>query len=431
MRVGEQRYPERGAWGRPLEGVRVLAVEQMQALPYATQLMSHLGAEIVKIEHPVRGDTGRASNPFLVDEDGRRVGATFLRHNLSKKSVALDLKHQAGRELFLRLVPRFDIVAENFRAGSMRALGLGYENLSALHPGLVYVSLSGFGNLEPSPYAAWPAYAPVAEAMGGLYEPNRRGDEPPPVVVAGALGDNATALFGVIGTLAALRQRDRTGLGQHVDVAMYDSMIAMADMVPFLHSMGAPAHMASSGSTALVGAFRAKDGFFVVAVFREHMFEKLCRILGREEWLRDERLADRRGWAKHTEDLIRPALESWARDKTRLQACEALCAEGIVAGPSHTAADIEADPHVELRNMLIEVPRPDAQRPYRTIGNPVKMSRLAEGPVGSFPRLGQHTAQVLREELGLGADELARLRSEGVIHVPEDPPPGPPTQPSR
>jgi formyl-CoA transferase len=235
------------------------------------------------------------------------------------------------------------------------------------------------------------------------------------VVVAGALGDNATALFAVIGTLAALRHRDRTGLGQQVDVAMYDSMIAMTDMVPFLWSMGAPASMAGPGTTALVGAFAARDGHFVVAVFREHMFEKLCHTLGHPEWLEDPRFADRTGWARHTEDVIRPALEVWAADKTKLEAAAALCAAGIVAGPSNLAEDIANDPHVQARDMLIEVPRPDSERPYLTVGNPVKMSRLSEGPVTTFPRVGEHTDDVLGDVLELGAEELERLRSDGVI----------------
>src|SRR5262245_11710449 len=129
VRVGETKHPDRGKWGKPLAAVRVLAAEQMQALPYATQLLAHLGAEVVKVEPPERGETGRASTPFLVDEDGRRVGATYLCNNLSKRSVAIDLKHEAGRALFRRLVPHFDVVAENFRAGSMEALGLGYESI--------------------------------------------------------------------------------------------------------------------------------------------------------------------------------------------------------------------------------------------------------------------------------------------------------------
>jgi formyl-CoA transferase len=415
LRVGEVRHPERGRWGKPLGGVRVLAAEQMQALPYASQLLARLGAEVVKVEPPGRGETGRASNPFLVDEDGRKVGATFLRNNLDKRSVAIDLKHEAGRALFRRLVPHFDVVAENFRAGSMQALGLGYDALAALHPRLVYVSLSGFGNLEASPYARWPAFAPIAEAMGGLYEPTKKPGQPPPVVVAGALGDISTALFAVIGTLAALRHRDATGLGQYVDVAMYDAMIAMTDMVPFLWSMGAPASMAGPGSTALVGAFAARDGHFVIAVFREPMFEKLCRLLGRPEWITDPRFADRTGWARHTEDVIRPVLEAWAADKTKLEAAAALCSAGIVAGPSNLAEDIVADPHVVARDMLVEVPRPDAERPYLVVGNPVKMSRLAEGPGAPPPRLGQHTDEVLRSVLSLPDDEIAALRAEGAI----------------
>ena len=415
MRIDEILHPERGAWGRPLAGVRVLAAEQMQALPYATQLLAHLGADVVKIEHPVRGDSGRGAEPALVDEDGRRVGATYLRNNLSKRSVAIDLKRTEGRALFLRLAPHFDVVAENFKQGALARLGLGYADVAAAAPRAIYVSISGFGHLEQTPYADWPAYAPVAEAMGGLYEPSKRPGEPPPVVVAGALGDNASALFAVIGILAALRHRERTGLGQHVDVAMYDAMVAMTDMVPFLWSMGAPASMAAAGSTALVAAFAARDGHFVVSVFREHHFRRLAEIVGHPEWCTDPRLATRRGWAEHTEALVRPAVEAWARDKTKLEAARALCEAGVVAGPSNRAEDIRADPHVAARAMLIEVPRPDAPTPLLVVGNPVKLSRAPEGPVRRFPRLGEHTDEVLRQVLSLPDAELAALREAGVI----------------
>jgi crotonobetainyl-CoA:carnitine CoA-transferase CaiB-like acyl-CoA transferase len=415
MRVGELRHPERSGWGKPLDGVRILALEQMQALPFATQLMAHLGAEVVKVEHPERGDSGRASYPALTDEDGRRVGATYLRNNLSKRSIAIDLKRPGGRALIERLVPHFDVLAENFKAGTMERMGLGYEALARLHPGLVYVSISGFGNREASPYAGWPAYAPVAEAMAGLYEPGRKPGEPPPVVVAGALGDNASALFGVIGTLCALRQRERTGRGQHVDVAMLDAMIAISDMPPFLWSMGAPIAMAAAGATSICSAFRARDGYFVVAVFREHHFERLARLVGHPEWCDDERFATREGWARYTDSVVRPALEDWARDKSKLEASRALSERGIAAGPSNTPADLAADPHVAARDMLIEVPRPDAERPMLVVGNPVKLSAAAEGPVARFPRLGEHTDFVLRETLQLEDGELAALRSQGVI----------------
>jgi formyl-CoA transferase len=415
MRLGEVRDAARARWGKPLEGVRVLAAEQMQALPYATQLMAHLGAEVVKVEPPQRGESGRGAQPTLTDRDGRQVGATYLRNNLSKRSVAIDLKSDRGRELFLRLVPHFDVVAENFKPGVMERLGLGYDAISNAHPRAVYVSISGFGSRVPSPYASWPAYAPVAEAMGGLYEPNRAPGRPPPVVVAGALGDNAAALFAVIGVLSALRHREGTGLGQHVDVSMYDAMIAMADMVPQLWSLDAPAQWAAAGSTAIVAAFAARDGYFVVAVFREHHFRRLAELVGHPEWCDDERFATREGWAREIEGVIRPAVESWARDKTKLEAARALCEEGVAAGPSNVAEDIHADPHVEEHAMLIEVPRPDAERPMLVVGNPVKLSRVAEGPVRRFPSLGEHTDEVLREVLSLSRAEIAELRERGIL----------------
>ncbi|HKJ24388.1 MAG TPA: CoA transferase [Myxococcota bacterium] len=415
MRTGEVRDAERGRWGKPLAGVRVLAAEQMQALPYATQLLAHLGADVVKIEPPGRGESGRGARPTLVDADGRTVGATYLRNNLGKRSITLDLKSDEGRELFERLVPRFDVVAENFKRGTMERLGLGYARIAEIHPAAIYVSISGFGNLGDSPYAGWPAYAPPVEAMAGIYEPNRKPGKPPPVVVAGALGDNASALFTVIGILAALRHRERTGLGQYVDVSMFDATLAMADMVPQLWSMGAPPEWAAAGSTSIVAAFAARDGHFVAAVFREHHFERLASLVGHPEWVGDPRFATREGWAEQIEPTIRPAVETWARDKTKLEAARALCEIGVAAGPSNRAEDIARDPHVALRNMLVEVPRADADAPMLVVGNPVKLSRATDGPISPFPGLGQHTDAVLGEELGLDAAALAGLRERGIV----------------
>ena len=415
MRIGEVRNPDRAKWGKPLEGVRVLAAEQMQALPYGTQLLAHLGADVVKVEHPVHGESGRGAQPALVDEDGRSVGATYLRNNLSKRSIGIDLKREAGRELFKRLVPHFDVVAENFTPGTMARLGLDYEVIRELDPRVIYLSVSGFGNLDDSPYTNWAAYAPIAEAMGGIYEPTRKPGEPPSVVVAGALGDNGAALFAVIGTLAALRHRDQTGLGQYVDISMYDSMVAMSDMVPHLWSMGAPPGWATAGSIGIVAGFKARDGYFVLAVLREHHLKRLAEFLGHPEWPSDARFATREGWAAQIDPLVRPALEDWARDKGKLEACRELCALGLAAGPSNLAEDICNDPHVEARGMILEVPRPDDEKPMRIHGNPVKLSRVAEGPVRRFPRLGEHTTEVLRELLDLSKAELAELRAQDAI----------------
>src|SRR5262245_18630524 len=387
----------------------------MQALPFATQLLVHLGADVVKVEHPVHGEAGRGSRPQIPDRDGRRVGATYWRNNLGKRSIGIDVKMPAGAALLRRLVPHFDVLAENFKPGAMDRLGLGYAALAALHPPLVYVSVSGFGHLAPTPYSDWPAYAPVAEAMAGTYEPIRRPGEPPPTVVAGALGDNATGLYALIGMLAALRQREHTGRGQHVDVAMFDAMIAMTDLVPFMWSVGEPPIAATSGRVGIVAGFAASDGHFVIAVLRDHQFERLAHLVGQPGWCSDPRFATREGWADYRESVVRPAVEAWARDKTKLEASRVLAEHGIPAGPSNRAPDLYRDPHVAARDMLIEVPRADAAEPMLMTGNPVKFSGAPEGPVAPLPGLGEHTEAVLREALALDDAEIAALRREGVI----------------
>ena len=412
MRLGEVVHPECEPNGRPLDGVRVLAAEQMQALPYGTQLLARLGAEVVKVEHPEHGESGRGATPFMTDPEGRRVGATFLRNNLGKRSVGIDLKAPEGRDLFLRLVPQFDVVAENFKAGTMERLGLGYEDVSAVHPGVVYVSVSGFGH-EGSPYAGWPAYASIVEAMSGVYEWGRRDGEPPRPNPVGALGDISSALFSVIGVLAALRQRDRTGVGQHVDVAMLDALVSMTDVVTNLWSLGLRPEQQME---LILDAFEASDGFVVLQVVREHQFQRLVELIGHPEWVDDPRFAERAGWAAHLESDIRPALETWLSARTRDEAVKELSAAGIAAGPCLRPEEVIADPHVAARHMLVEMERTDdVEDPVLIPGNPVKLSAVAEGPETRIPWVGEHTDEVLRAELETDDAELARLRAKGVI----------------
>ncbi len=414
MRLGEVGNPDAVRYGKPLDGVRVLAAEQMQALPFGTQLLARLGADVVKVEHPVQGESGRGALPAMTDPSGRPVGATFLRNNLNKRSVGIDLKHPEGRKLFLGLVPHFDVVAENFKAGTMQRMGLGYDDVAEVHPGAIYVSVSGFGNTIPSPYDQWLAYAPIAEAMSGIYEYKQQDGQPPLVGPAGALGDISSAVFAVIGVLAALRHRDRTGEGQYVDVAMLDSTVAMTDLVTNFWSMGM--RPGGLGPLLIMDGFEASDGWFIVQVGREHQFERLAQLVDHAEWLGDPRFATREGWRRHLEDAIRPAIEKWAADKTKLEACHAMNAAGIAAGPVNSAPDVIADPHVAARNMLVEVARTDdVAEPYLLPGNPVKLSKMAEGPETRVPWVGEHTGEVLAVELGLSDAELAALRAEGVI----------------
>ena len=398
---------------KPLAGLRILAAEQMQALPYATQLLARLGAEVVKVEHPVDGESGRGALPAMIDPQGRRVGATFLRNNLGKRSIGIDLKSPRGRELFIDLAANFDIVGENFKAGTMERLGLDYAALSARYPALVYVSVSGFGNLGDSPYGSWPAYAMVPEAMSGIYDYSRRGNEPPRVIPVGALGDISSALFATIGILAAIRHRDRTGHGQYVDIAMLDAMVSMTDVVTSLWSLG---ERPKEGINGLMGSFAAADGYFAMQVVREHQFERLAELVGAPDWVTDEQFSTRMGWGRGTETVIRPKVEAWAADKTRLEVCEILGGANIPAGPVHTAPEVIDDPHVALRNMLVEMPRTDGvEQPVLVPGNPVKLSRMVEGPETRVPWVGEHTDEVLTAELGLSESEIGDLRSAGVV----------------
>ena len=403
-----------GSPSLPLDGVRILAVEQMQAMPFGTQLLARMGADVVKVEHPTRGESGRGSLPTIRDEDGSDQGSTFLRNNLAKRSVGLDLKNPKGAELFKQLVPKYDVVVENFKPGTMERLGIGYETLAELHPGLVYVAVSGFGSLRETPYGHWPAYACVPEAMSGFYsfrpEPGRR----PNIGVAGAIGDIGSGLYAMIGLLAALHGRTQTGRGQKVDVAMLDAMISIMDMVAFGPSIGVT-DQSLAAWPGILASFDASDGLFVLQVGREHQFESFAKIIGHPEWLEDERFATRMGWSDNIEPVIRPAVEAWAADKTKLEACTILAEAGVVAGPSYEAQDLVADPHVRSHDMLVEVPVEGLDEPVRIHGNPIKFSDSPEGPTTKWPLIGEHTQEILHADLGLSDADLEALRADEII----------------
>jgi crotonobetainyl-CoA:carnitine CoA-transferase CaiB-like acyl-CoA transferase len=278
----------------------------------------------------------------------------------------------------------------------------------------VYVSVSGFGNSEPpSPYRDWPAFAPIVEAMSGVYEMKREEGRPPTTSPVGALGDIGAALFAAIGILASLRDRDRTGRAGHVDIAMLDSVMAMTDIVANYWSMG----VSHGDSGALINhGFLAADGWFVMQVAREHHFERLAELVGCPEWVGDERFAQREGWVEHLDDVIRPAIERWAAGRTRLEVAAALGRAGIAAGPCLRDEELVSDPHVASRRMLVGIERPDgARQPVLVPGNPVKLAGSPDGGDRRVPWLGEHTDEILRTELALGDGAIAALRSAAVV----------------
>jgi len=413
MQLGDIGNPDAARFGKPLDGVRILALEQMQALPYATQLLGRLGADVVKVEAPGTGDSGRGSRPAMNDPDGRSVGATFLRNNFSKRSICVDLRSPEGRQLVLDLAPRFDVVAENSKAGSMAKLGLAYDDLAAVHPTVIYASVSGFGNTVDTPYKAWPAFAPVIEAMSGMYDLKAVGDEPPVVAPMGALGDIGAGLYAVIGILAALRHREATGEGQYVDIAMLDAVVAMTDIVMNFWSLGL---VAGTPAPLIMHTFRASDGWFVLQVGRPAQFAALVTLLGHPEWADDPRFATPHDWLDRLDDTLRPAIEAWAAGSTRQEACALLAAAGLAAGPVLRDAEVVVDPHLAARDMVVSVPRTDGvAEPVLVPGNPVRLSKVAMGPETRVPWLGEHTDEVLGSELGLSPDQIADLRTRHIV----------------
>lgn len=396
----------------PLAGIRVLAFEQLQSLPFATQLLGRLGADVVRVEPP-GGESGRFSSPSVGDPQGRPLGATFLRNGFAKRSMVLDLKAPGAVDLVQRIAPHFDILAENFRPGVMDRLGLGYRVLHDVAPGLIYLSVSGFGAGD-SPYSTIPAMAPIVEAMSGMYDMKSAPGRAPIVCPMGGVGDIGAGLFATVGLLAALHQRHATGQGQHVDIAMLDSTVAITDIVTNFWSMGLKDRQIGA---AIMDAFAASDGFFVLHVGREGQFRTLAQTIGHEEWLTDRRLDSRQGWVDHLDDVIRPAIEAWAAPRSRREACEILSAAGLVAGPCFTAEEVVHDEHLRGRDMLAEFQPPDgAHPPVLAPGNPIRMTGLAHTHGSRPPYLGEHSRSVL-EELGVPAAEVDDLIDAGVVHA--------------
>jgi formyl-CoA transferase len=253
----------------------------------------------------------------------------------------------------------------------------------------------------------------MVEAMSGAYEFKRPPDQAPVGSPMGGLGDIVTALFAVVGILAGLRQRDRTGRGQQIDVAMLDAMVAVLDVVPNFWSMGAPIGTPWPG---ILHGFRAADGWFMLQVLRPHQWPDLAHAIGKPEWATDPRFATPQGWLDHLDRDIRPVIEAWAAPQSKFEACAALNAAGLVAGPCATDVEVVNDTHLALRHMLVEHPRTDGvAQPVLVPGLPVKFAEVSEGPERRVPWLGEHTDDVLAAELGLDAEQIGALRADGVI----------------
>ncbi|MBO0690924.1 MAG: CoA transferase [Candidatus Dormibacteraeota bacterium] len=400
---------------RPLDDLVVLDLTQFVAGPYCTMLLADAGARVIKIEPPGTGEPYRRVGPAL-ERGGSGTGGYFLRMNRGKESLTLDLRNERGRDVLLQLAERADVLVENFKTDSMDRLDLGWERLHARNPALVYASVSGFGHRDhfPGPFAEWPAFAIVAEAMGGIMQRIGEADcEPHWSGVS--LGDIFASVLAATGILTALHARDRSGEGQHVDISMYDGMISLNERAIYTYAAtGKELERGTEPEFAPFGAFEARDGWVVVGVVTNDIWQRFCAALERPDLASDPRLATGQGRSLHLDGVIRPAIATWLAGRTRRQATEALVRHQVPAGLVQTAADILDCPQANGRDMVVEFDYPGAG-PQKVAGNPIKLSGDLHQPVRRPPLLGEHTQGVLGELLGMSDADLEELRSAGVI----------------
>ncbi len=399
---------------RALEGITILDLTHMLSGPYGTMLLADLGARTIKVEPPGRGEGTRRllEGSQLYSKSG--MGAYFLTLCRNKESVAIDLKSEQGRKLFLGLVEKADVVVSNFGAGVLERLGIDYANLSKVNPRIVTCAISGFGETGPMPHR--PAFDLVAQGMGGGMSLTGYPDGEP--LRAGIpIGDLAGGMFGAIGILSALQARTRTGRGQHIDISMFDCQLSLLNYMGTMFLMsGVQPGRSGNGHFVHVpyNTFRTKTRHLIIAVITDNFWANLVDLLGDDELRRPE-FATQPG--RHAQKEF---IEQRVQNAFETQSCEywleALAKYRIPAAPVNDLEHAFADPQARARNMTITVPLPDGSVVTEP-GNPVKLSGTDEDVFTAPPSLGQHTRGVLAEFLGIDNGEVERLAECGTIGI--------------
>ncbi|MCL4183343.1 MAG: CoA transferase [Burkholderiaceae bacterium] len=398
-----------------LAGLRILDCTHALAGPFCTQILADHGADVVKIEPP-EGDFFRRTGPYAANDTVREYGGLFQFCNRNKRGIVIDLKQPEGRELFGELVQGADALVENYRAGVLDRLGLGFCTLSKRNPRLVYTSVRGFGDRAggSSPYMDWPAFDIVAQAMGGWMGMTGP-DADHPTKVGGGLGDTVPGLVAAFGTMAALWNARATGRGQYVDVAMVDSVLALSELLTttFAYTGTSPKPIGNSmPGMAPFGAVATKDGAIVIAAVHDPQFSELCAAMGRPELISDVRYASEKArWDNQT--MLQAEIEAFTSTRTKSELA-ALFGARVPFGPIYTAREIFEDPHFAARDMLPEIEHPGSPMPVRIAGVPAKLSATPGGVRRRAPLLGEHTLEVLRG-LGIPDVRIDRLLASRAI----------------
>ncbi len=394
-----------------LAHLKILDLSRVLAGPWASQLLADLGAEVIKIERPGTGDDTRSWGPPWFDTGHGHETAYFLAANRNKESVAIDITRPEGQGLVRRLAARADVVIENYKVGALARYGLDAVSLRAANPRLVYCSITGFG--QDGPYAQRPGYDFLLQAMGGLMSITGDPDGPPQKVGV-ALTDVLTGLYATVGILAALAHRDRTGEGQHIDLALLDVQVACLanQAMNYLVTGQTPRRMGNAHPDIVpYEAFPTADGDIVLAVGNDHQWAAFCRLAGRPEWATDPRFATNAARVANRKTLI-PLLRQATVMRTTDEWAAALDGAGVPGGPINDLERVFDDPQIRHRGMRKDVGG------VPQVANPLRLSATPPTYRRAPPALGAHTAAVLGRELGLTESELARLAQQDVIGIP-------------
>ena len=395
----------------PLSGLRVLDLTRVLAGPTCTQMLGDLGAEVIKIERPEAGDDTRGFAPPFVPNT--KESAYFVGVNRNKKSVTLDIAKPEGQAIILKLLEHCDILVENFKVGALAKYGLGYEQLAKTHPRLIYCSITGFG--QTGPYAPRPGYDALIQAMGGVMsltgEPNGS-----PQKVGVPVADLFAGLYGCIGILAAVNHRNTTGQGQQIDIGMLDTHVAwLANQgMNYLATGENPPRLGNQHpNIAPYQEFPTKDGYIILAVGNDPTFERFCKAFGQEALLSDPRFATNPIRVQNRQ-LVTDTLTPVMKSKTTAEWIDALEALKIGCGPINTLEQVFADPHVQARDMVVEMAHGSGEK-VKVIANPVKLSATPPSYRSAPPVLGEHTNAVLTDVLKMSAAEIAALKDKGIL----------------
>lgn len=401
----------------PLSGTRVLAVEQYIAAPYCTMWLADYGAEVIKIEPPKAGDPRRVFQPIFSNEQtGDKISGGFLEYNRNKKSLTLDLKNPKGVSLFKELLKNADVLVENLKPGTMSRLGLDYDSVKEINPKIVYASISGFGKSGDysGPFSDYPAFDAVLQAMGGIMHRTGTADGPPLLGVAGTV-DRVSSMVAAFGIVGALYSRQKTGLGQYVDVAMYDVAISLNE--------SAIAQYAFSGDIltrgkeqvyAPIGGFKTKDGYVGLIVPNDLMWVRFCTAIGHPEFIDDPRAKGSRTRAKNYKECFEPTVNEWMESHTSDEVVEIFMNNGIPVGKVQTSKDILECPQVKAREMIIEIDDPAAKK-IKLANSPVRFSSGLKQKHQTAPRLGEHNHELLKTILNYTDESIEGLKAEGII----------------